>query len=281
MAAKGSSPLTPPEARALIDKHLYDASIIPTLENYVHQQCKENLYDYDANRHLLKLYKFHPSEASAAVAGKGAYYIFQHIISFVITRICIRYPNSVYFQLYKVLIKAMMHLPASDYVCCLYLLPLPLHNEEPIRTILRMRRLKKHLHIQANLLETFQMKKFWKELEDQKSCKALLDTPGFIAAVEKCIITIVKSTYFDISVSTLADLLRKKEDVMVETFFDEEMFNPLTFIFVQRLQKENGWEMSKDGKMVILSKKKMMSTRVEGSQKITLQQVSKVLPLLQ
>jgi len=106
------------------------------------------------------------------------------------------------------------------------------------------------------------MKKFWKELEDQKSCKALLDTPGFIAAVEKCIITIVKSTYFDISVSTLADLLRKKEDVM-------------------RLQKENGWEMSKDGKMVILSKKKMMSTRVEGSQKITLQQVSKVLPLLQ
>eukprot|EP00468_Gymnochlora_sp_CCMP2014_P007518 CAMPEP_0167761252 /NCGR_PEP_ID=MMETSP0110_2-20121227/12064_1 /TAXON_ID=629695 /ORGANISM="Gymnochlora sp., Strain CCMP2014" /LENGTH=182 /DNA_ID=CAMNT_0007647905 /DNA_START=33 /DNA_END=581 /DNA_ORIENTATION=+ len=180
----------------------------------------ENFYDFYANRHLLKLYKFEKKHAKSSIAA-------------------------------KILVKAMMQLPSSDFTSSLYLVPKAFHSDEPVRTIIEL----------ANLLESFELKKFWKLAEEQKEFKDLLGIPGFCESVEKFVVTIFSSTYCDVSVSTLESVLRNGAADL------------------ERLEKKHGWT-RKDG-IVTLSKREAPTTvRVAESQKITLQQVSKVLPLL-
>lgn len=68
---------------------------------------------------------------------------------------------------------------------------------------------------QANLLESFEMKSFWKETEDQKTIVGLLEIPGFIESVEKFVITLLEATCCDISKSSLEELLRRRKDLEV------------------------------------------------------------------
>mmetsp|Transcript_4763 Transcript_4763/g.11256 ORF Transcript_4763/g.11256 Transcript_4763/m.11256 type:complete len:220 (-) Transcript_4763:179-838(-) len=214
---------TPKEINELIRTRLYDPALIKTLEDYTQRQLSKNFYDFAANRHLLKLYKFYPGSANADIAG-------------------------------NVLIKSLMHLPASDYISCLYLLPIDLHSTDPIRTVMKL----------ANLLENFEIRNFWKEAEEQKTIVGLLDIPGFCEAIEKFVVTLVEATCCDISRSSLEGLFRHgKKDV-------------------ERLMKSRGWTVGDGGQKIILSKKMTAKAyEITGSQKISLQQAGKVLPYLQ
>lgn len=42
----------------LIQDNMFDTAILSTLEDYVAQQAKEGTYDFEANRHLLRIYQF-------------------------------------------------------------------------------------------------------------------------------------------------------------------------------------------------------------------------------
>ncbi|GAB5370869.1 hypothetical protein AAMO2058_001530300 [Amorphochlora amoebiformis] len=216
--------MSTPDIKALIDKHLYDSALIKPLEEHVAKQIKDNTSDFMANRHLLKLYKFHPGAVKADVAG-------------------------------QILLKAVMQLPSSDFISCVYLLPSDLHSQEPISTILHL----------ASLLESFEMEKFWKTAQEQKGYPDLLKLPGFVEAIERFVVRVFGCTFCDVSVSSLEPLLKNgKSDV-------------------ERLAKRYGWDI-KDG-IVVVSKRTKESTGEDvegvGSAKITLQQVGKVLPLLQ
>jgi translation initiation factor 3 subunit K len=68
----------------------YDSSIIPELEKYVQYQVEKNTFDLEANLALLKLYQFYPEKTN------------NYIIS-------------------QILIKAMMNLPNTDFLLCMYL----------------------------------------------------------------------------------------------------------------------------------------------------------------
>mmetsp|Transcript_22525 Transcript_22525/g.45235 ORF Transcript_22525/g.45235 Transcript_22525/m.45235 type:complete len:218 (-) Transcript_22525:205-858(-) len=207
---------------AAIEEKISDASIIPQLEAHVDDQLDKNTYNFKANRHLLKLYKFHPQAAKPEVVG-------------------------------KILIKALMQLPTSDYISCLYLINSEHHNVQPVRTIRKL----------ATLLESFDIENFWKAAEEQKEFPKLTEIEGFCQSVENFVVTILESTYCDIEVSTLETLLRNGSK-------DAE-----------RLQKEKGWSLTNGGKTMVLSKREAPGMQVSGSQKIVLAQVGKVLPFLQ
>lgn len=77
---------------ALLEEKRYDAAILPQLEEYVHAQCKGGTYDLDCNLAVLKLYQFHPELSKTDIIA-------------------------------KILVKALMKLPATDYLLCTYLIP--------------------------------------------------------------------------------------------------------------------------------------------------------------
>jgi translation initiation factor 3 subunit K len=71
---------------------LYDPAGLPALEAKVHAQCKDGSYDLDNNLAVLKLYQFHPEKNNSAIVA-------------------------------RILVKALMHLPETDYLMCTYLIP--------------------------------------------------------------------------------------------------------------------------------------------------------------
>ena len=54
----------------LIAKNLYDTKIVPELEENVRFQIKNNSYDPDSNRELLKLYAVAPDMASEPILAR-------------------------------------------------------------------------------------------------------------------------------------------------------------------------------------------------------------------
>ena len=76
----------------LLKKQRYNPDIIPALEAYVEAQCAENTYDLDCNLAVLKLYQFHPERNNVMIVA-------------------------------KILAKALMKLPDTDYLLCSYLIP--------------------------------------------------------------------------------------------------------------------------------------------------------------
>ena len=112
--------MTPESAAALLQKERYNPEILPKLEAYVEAQCKENTYDLDANLAVLKLYQFHPDTTNVAVVS-------------------------------KILLKALMKLPSTDYITCSYLIPERVQEMELIASIASL----------ASLLETCSFRQFW------------------------------------------------------------------------------------------------------------------------
>lgn len=88
----GADALTTESCAALLLKQRYNPDILPQLEAYVAAQCAQSTYDLDCNLAVLKLYQFHPDTTNVAVVS-------------------------------KILLKAMMSLPSTDYITCTYLIP--------------------------------------------------------------------------------------------------------------------------------------------------------------
>ena len=85
-------PLDATSGAALLEKSRYDPEILPQLEEYVNAQCASNTYDLDCNLATLKLYQFHTEKSNPEIIA-------------------------------KILVKALMNLPNTDYLLCMYLVP--------------------------------------------------------------------------------------------------------------------------------------------------------------
>jgi len=198
-----------------IEKHRYDAKIIPQLETYVLFQTKSGSYDFDANRHLLKLYMFSPESTKIDI-------------------------------LSKILVKALMALPQMDFLACTHLVPEKLHETEPVKTLLK-------LH---SLLDSTQFKKFWKELS---STKETADVTGFSEAIRTFMATVIQSTFQNISVASLKELLNLDDKALSQ------------FCSAQ------GWKVSDKTVTIPLEQSKATA---RGNDKLSLEQTSKVLSRL-
>lgn len=153
------------EVIGLLQTRRYDPTILPKLEEYVDYQVAEQHCDADTNMAVLKLYQFYPEKYNASTVA-------------------------------KILIKALMTLPASDFLCALYLVPERKQVDEPIPVITQL----------ASLLETGCFKEFW---EASGSCSDLLaSVPGSTAAVRAYMTSVIARTYKTIDAEVLQELLQ-------------------------------------------------------------------------
>jgi hypothetical protein len=54
----------------MMEKDSCDPDLAPHLESYVNQQTSDNLYDFEANLALLKLYQFYPEKLNEESVSK-------------------------------------------------------------------------------------------------------------------------------------------------------------------------------------------------------------------
>jgi len=159
------APLTPESCAVLLLKQRYNPEIIPQLEAYVAAQCKGNTYDLDANLALLKLYQFHPDTTNVEVVS-------------------------------KILLKALMKLPSTDYITCSYLIPERVQEMELIASINAL----------ASLLETCSFRQVWGALAPLRK-ESLAGLPGFDAAVRDFVCVSMSITYQAIPLAHLRESL--------------------------------------------------------------------------
>jgi hypothetical protein len=115
--------------KELIAKNLYDAKTTQTLEEYVDYQVTNNTHDFDANRHLLRLYSTAPESSNADV-------------------------------IVKILLKTLMCLPESYFVAAKYLIPRSIsQNEESVQKVYQL----------GKLLDSADFPKFWASLKSDFS----------------------------------------------------------------------------------------------------------------
>lgn len=149
-----------------------DLERIPALESVVNEK---GTYDLDANLMLLKLYQFFPEKANPAVIA-------------------------------RVLIKALMHLPETDFLLCTYLIPERIATEFPVLPIVEL----------ANRLETCAFQAFWEELG---ACRELVNvTPGFDEAIRDYVLGVVALTYQIIDAKYLGQILNVDDAAALERY---------------------------------------------------------------
>jgi translation initiation factor 3 subunit K len=210
--------LTAASCAALLEKQRYDPSILPQLEAYVDAQCASKSYDCDANLATLKLYQFHPDLLKPPV-------------------VC------------KILVKALMQLPQTDYLCCTYLLPERVLDEAPVDTITAV----------AALLETGCFREFWAAVEPLR--KDLLSaTPGFDDAVREFILGTFEITYQSVPASHLKASLGASDADFAA------------------LVKKRGWTVTGDlVKIALNDDNTAKPKRVDANDTMNLQQMTKIL----
>jgi len=102
------------EIEELLINNPYDVKILSQLESYVLAQTKNPAaYDFDANRHLLKLYTADPDAIKMDMVQ-------------------------------KVLVLALMHLPHPHFLACTYLLREDIHDDDHLKGIFKLSALLEH-----------------------------------------------------------------------------------------------------------------------------------------
>jgi len=98
----------------------------------------------------------------------------------------------------KILIKALLNLPANDFALCLYLIAEKHQTEEPVATLTNL----------SNLLETAQFSDFWAQTKTHKDLLGAV--PNFDSTIRDFISSVVSQTYRSISKDSLSEALNLK-----------------------------------------------------------------------
>jgi len=147
----------------------YNAAVVlQPLEDALNSQCADGWYDAELNSALLKLYQMYPNEQEKVVKVD---------------------------VLVKVLLKALMQLPESDFSLALMMVPEQLQNLELIRTICLL----------AEKLQTSSFPEFW-DLA-RANADLIHKVPGFQAACRRYVLRVVGMTFREISAASLAKYL--------------------------------------------------------------------------
>ncbi|ONK66037.1 uncharacterized protein A4U43_C06F3520 [Asparagus officinalis] len=148
----------------LVAVNPYNPDILSDLENYVNEQVSSQTYSLDANLCLLRLYQFEPERMNIQIVA-------------------------------RILIKALMAMPAPDFSLCLFLIPEQVQLEEQFKTLI----------VLSHYLETARFHQFWDEAAKNRS---ILDVvPGFDKAVQNYAIHVLSLTYQKVPRAVLAEAI--------------------------------------------------------------------------
>lgn len=209
----------------LVALNPYNPDILPDLESYVDEQVATQTYSLDCNLCLLRLYQFQPARMNV------------HIIV-------------------KVLVKALMALPATDLNLCMFLIPERLQMEETFLTLATL----------AHFLETSRFREFWDEANRNRDILEVV--PGFEQAIQGYAIHVLSITYQRLPRSILAEAINV-EGLSLDKFLEHQVNN-------------NGWALEKGGKVVVLplNEDNQPVLRRNMADSIPLEHVAKILPVL-
>lgn len=183
------------EVMMLLQNRRYDPNILPRLEEFVNYQVEKRFCDSGANLAVLKLYQFYPTQYNPTIVA-------------------------------KILIKALMSLPSTDFLCALYLIPERKQVDEPIPVIMRLQ----------ELLETGKFQTFW---EESGSCIQLLESvPGAIDAIREFMVAVIARSYKSIDKKVLV-LLLKLDDNGLRKVMDKEGWKEVNGVVVLPENAEN------------------------------------------
>jgi translation initiation factor 3 subunit K len=165
----------------LVSVNPYNPDILPDLENYVNEQVSSQTYSLDANLCLLRLYQFEPERMNTQIVA-------------------------------RILIKALMAIPAPDFSLCLFLIPERVQMEEQFKTLI----------VLSHYLETARFRQFWDEAA--KSRHIVEAVPGFEQAVQAYAIHVLSLTYQNVPRSILAEAVNM-EGLALDKFIENEVAN--------------------------------------------------------
>jgi len=149
---------------ALIESSRYNPEILGELENHLQHQIDSKTYHFEANLAILKLYQFHPKKSNTTV-------------------------------IKKILIKALMNTPSTDFLLSSYLIPEKIQVEPTVAKLFQL----------ANHIESAKFKEFWTEVNDSREILSVV--PEFDAAIRRFIIGLLSTTYQTIATTQLSELL--------------------------------------------------------------------------
>lgn len=212
----------------LVAVNPYNPDILPDLENYVNEQVASQTYNLDANLCLLRLYQFEPERTSTQIVA-------------------------------RILIKALMAMPAPDFSLCLFLIPERVQMEEQFKTLI----------VLSHYLETARFRQFWDEAA--KSRHIVEVVPGFEQAVQAYAVHVLSLTYQKVPRSILAEAINI-EGPSLDKFIEHHVTN-------------SGWAVEKtNGKsqVVILPVNEFNhpDLKKNAADSIPLEHITRIFPIL-
>ncbi|KAL6648690.1 hypothetical protein ACP70R_012914 [Stipagrostis hirtigluma subsp. patula] len=145
----------------LVALNPYNPDILNDLEKFVNEQVSNQTYNLDANLSLLRLYQFEPERMSIQIVA-------------------------------RILIKALMAMPAPDFSLCLFLIPEHVQMEEQFKTLI----------VLSHYLE---FRQFWDEAA--KNRHILEVVPGFEQAIQAYAVHVLSLTYQKVPRPVLAEAI--------------------------------------------------------------------------
>ncbi|GAA0166641.1 translation initiation factor [Lithospermum erythrorhizon] len=211
----------------LVAVNPYNPDILADLENYVNQQVASQTYNLDANLCLLRLYQFLPEKTSTQIVA-------------------------------RILIKALMAMPAPDFSLCLFLIPERVQMEDQFKTLI----------ILSHYLETARFRQFWDEAA--KSRHIVEAVPGFEQAIQAYAIHVLSLTYQKVPRSILAETINI-EGVSLDKFIEHQVEN-------------SGWavENNAEGQVIILPVNEFNHPELKknAADSIPLEHITRIFPIL-
>ncbi|CAL9093910.1 unnamed protein product [Musa textilis] len=165
----------------LVAVNPYNPDILTDLENYVNEQVSSQTYSLDANLCLLRLYQFEPGRISIPIV-------------------------------VRILIKALMAMPAPDFSLCLFLIPEQVQMEEQIKTLI----------VLSHYLETARFRQFWEEAAKNRSTLEVV--PGFEQAIQAYAIHVLSLTYQKVPRPVIAEAINI-EGLSLDKFLEYHVAN--------------------------------------------------------
>ncbi|CAN0901202.1 Eukaryotic translation initiation factor 3 subunit K [Linum grandiflorum] len=212
----------------LVAVNPYNPDILPDLENYVNEQVASQTYSLDANLCLLRLYQFEPERLSTQIA-------------------------------VRILVKALMAMPAPDFSLCLFLIPERVQMEEQFKTLI----------VLSHYLETGRFRQFWDEAS--KSRHIVEAVPGFEQAIRDYAVHVLSLTYQKVPRSVLAEAINI-EGLSLDKFLEQQV-------------AEKGWVVDKgQGRSQIIELPKTEFNHPElkknSADAVPLDHVTRIFPIL-
>ncbi|KAK7347919.1 hypothetical protein VNO80_22462 [Phaseolus coccineus] len=212
----------------LVAFNRYNPDILPDLENYVNDQVSSQTYSLDANLCLLRLYQFEPEKMSSQIVA-------------------------------RILVKALMAMPAPDFSLCLFLIPERVQMEEQFKTLI----------VLSHYLETGRFRQFWDEAA--KSRHIVEAVPGFEQAIQGYAVHVLSLTYQKIPRTVLAEAINI-EGLSLDKFLEHQVAN-------------SGWVIEKSqgrGQLIVLPRNEFNDPALKknAADSVPLEHITRIFPIL-